>query len=80
MGPLHIEWSAVPGLQKVVLEIENESTVPEQVMTVELPADATSFDVPASFIRPGGEYQIGVATVGMNGNITVVESTFTTAE
>jgi hypothetical protein len=80
VGPVRIEWSAVPGLRKVVLEIENESTDPEQVMTAELPADATSFDVPASFIQPGGEYQIGVATVGTNGNITVVESTFTTPE
>jgi hypothetical protein len=80
VGSIRIEWSAVPGLQKVVLELENESTNPEQVMTAELPADATSFDVPASFIQPGGEYQIGVAAVGLNGNITVVESTFTTAE
>lgn len=80
VGSVRIEWSAVPGLQKVVVEIENESVDPEQVMTAQLPAGATSFDVPASFIQPGGEYQIGVAAVGMNGNITVVESTFTTTE
>lgn len=80
VGPVRIEWSDVPGLQKVVVEIENESVDPEQVMTAELPAGATSFEVPASFIQAGGEYQIGVAAVGMNGNITVVESTFTTPQ
>jgi hypothetical protein len=78
-GPLRLEWSAVPGLRKVVVELENESTDPEQVLSVELPPDATSLDVPAAFIRPGSDYQLGVATVGTHGNITVVEITFTTA-
>ncbi len=79
-GTLRIEWSAVPGLRKVVIELENESVDPEQVLTVELPGDATSFEVPAGFMLPGSEYQVGVAAVGGNGNITVVESLFVTGE
>ncbi len=79
-GALRIEWSTVPGLRKVVIELENESFDPEQVLSVELPADATSFDVPAAFMQPGSEYQVGVAAVGENGNITVVETVFTTGE
>lgn len=77
---LRIEWSSVPGLRKVVIELENESLDPEQVLTVELPADATSFDVPASFMLPASGYQVGIAAVGDNGNITVVETIFTTGE
>ena len=78
-GPLRLEWSAVPGLRKVVVELENESSDPEQILSVELPPDATSLDVPAAFMRPGSDYQLGIATVGTDGNITVVEITFTTA-
>jgi hypothetical protein len=79
-GALRVEWSAVPGLRKVVIELENESVDPEQVLSAELPGDATSFDVPAAFMLPGSEYQVGIAAVGENGNITVVESIFTTGE
>ena len=79
-GALRIEWSAIPGLQKVVVELENESVDPEQVLSAELAPDATSFDVPASFMQPGSDYQVGIAAVGANGNITVVETTFTTAD
>jgi hypothetical protein len=79
-GALRVEWSAIPGLKKVVLELENESVDPEQVLSAELAPDATSFDVPASFMRPGSDYQVGIAAVGANGNITVVETTFTTTE
>ena len=79
-GALRIEWSAVPGLRKVVIELENESVDPEQVLSVELSANATSFDVPAAFMRPSSEYQVGIAAVGENGNITVVETIFTTGE
>jgi hypothetical protein len=79
-GALHIAWSAQPGLRKIVIELENESVDPEQVLSVELPANATSFDVPAAFMLPGSQYQVGIAAVGENGNITVVETIFTTGE
>jgi hypothetical protein len=80
LGALRVEWSAVPGLNKVVIELENESVDPEQVLSVELPGNATSFDVPAAFMQAGSEYQVGIAAVGQNGNITVVETTFTTGD
>ena len=63
-----------------MIELENESVDPEQVLSVELPADATSFDVPAGFMLPGSQYQVGIAAVGENGNITVVETIFTTGD
>jgi hypothetical protein len=57
-----------------------ESADPEQTLTVNLPASITSFDVPAALLVPGAEYQVRIAAVGRNGNITVTETTFSTAE
>jgi len=77
---LLIEWSAVPGITEFILELENESADPEQSLSLNLPPDTTHFEVPASWVTPGGEYQVGVATVSPNGNVVFVEITFTTAE
>lgn len=76
---LMIEWSAVLGVAEYVIEFENESMDPEQVLTVNVPADTTSFEVPPGLLTPGSDYQVGVATVGENGNVAVVETTFSTA-
>ncbi len=77
---LVIRWSAAPGIEQFILEFENESTDPEQVLTLNLAPDVTSFRIPAVLMVPGAEYQVGVQTVGENGNIVAVETTFTTAE
>jgi len=79
-GPLTMRWVAVPDAAQYVLEVQNESADPEQTLTVNLPADTTSFVVPASFVIPGGEYQAAVATIGDNGNFISVEVTFSIAE
>jgi hypothetical protein len=77
---LTILWSAVPGIREYVVEFENESADPEQVLRVNLPAEATSFEVPASMLVPGADYQVGVWTVGEDGNVSVVETTFSTED
>lgn len=77
---LTIEWSAVPGIREFILELENESADPEQVLQLNLPADQTSFEVPAVMLVPGADYQVGLATVAENGNVVFVETTFSTAE
>lgn len=77
---LTIEWSAVPGVREYIVEIENESTDPEQSLRVNLPPDATSFPVPAALLAPGSDMQVGIGTVGDNGNIVFTEVTFSTAE
>ena len=75
-----IEWSAVPGVTEYIVELENESADPEQSLSLNLPPDATHFEVPASWLRGGAEYQVGVATVAPNGNVVFAEIQFTTAE
>ncbi len=77
-GALAIEWSAVPGVQQYLLELENESADPEQALTFNLPPGATRFEVPAALIASGAEYQLAIGTVGANGNIVFVEVTFET--
>ena len=77
---LTIRWSPAAGIQGYVIEVENESGEVERALTVDLGPHATSFRVPNSFIVPGGEYQIGVHSVHQNGNIVVVETTFTVEE
>ncbi len=75
-----IEWSAVPGVAEYILELENESADPEQSLSLNLPAGTTQFEVPASWVASGAEYQVGVATVAPNGNVVFAEIQFTTAE
>jgi hypothetical protein len=77
---LTIQWSAVPDIREYILEFENESLDPEQALTVNLPAGMTSFEIPPALLVPGSDYQVGIQTVGENGNIVASEVTFSTAE
>jgi hypothetical protein len=76
---LTIQWSSVPGVSQYLLELENESADPEQSLSINLPADVTSFEIPAAWLAAGADYQVGIATVGDNCNVVFVESTFRTA-
>ena len=78
--PLNIQWSQVPGIEKIILEFENESADPERAFTLDLPPGATNFRIPARLLPAGSEFQVGVHSVAENGNIVVVESAFTTAD
>lgn len=75
---LTIQWSAVPGVAQYLLELENESASPEQVLSFNLPPTATSFEVPASALTPGADYQLSIGTVAPNGNVVFVEIGFQT--
>ena len=77
---LTIQWSAVTGISQYVVEFENESADPEQILRIDVPASQTSFEIPASMLVPGADYQVGVWTVATNGNISVTETTFSTVE
>jgi hypothetical protein len=80
ISDLLVQWTPVPGVSQYLIEVENESADPEQSLSVNLPPETTSFLVPAEWLRPGSEYQVGVATVAPNCNVVFVESTFETAE
>lgn len=71
-----VTWSSVAGAVGYRIELEREVDG-EDVMklTIDLPATAGSFSIPRTFQVPG-DYQVGVAVHGANGNITVVEVEF----
>jgi len=71
----------VSGIREYILDFEkNEPVDPEQALTLNLPAEATSFEIPAGRLVAGSDYQVGIQTVGADGNIVAVEVTFSTTE
>ena len=78
LGPLVIEWTASPDAAQYLLEFENESLEPEQALTINLPAEVTQVEIPSELIIPASDYQISIAVIGENNNISVTESTFST--
>lgn len=71
-----VSWSPVDGAEGYLVEIEHDEL--DVNITARVPADATSFTVPGSFLQPGTEYEVGVATLSPNGNVAFAESTFQT--
>jgi hypothetical protein len=77
---LVIRWQTVPGAAGYILELEHEGEDQELELLVNLPASATSFSPPAGWVLSGAEYNLGIGSVGQNGNRTFVETVFNTAE
>jgi hypothetical protein len=74
---LEIRWSPVAGVSGYVVEIEQDEL--DVKLKTRLPRAASSFSVPDGFLRPGTEYTLAIGTFTANGNLSVVETTFTTA-
>jgi hypothetical protein len=74
---LEITWAPVKDLAAYIIEIEQDEL--DVNITAKLPGSATTFSVPDGFLLPGTEYQLGIGTVTHEGNISIVETTFTTA-
>jgi hypothetical protein len=73
-----VSWSPVPGAAAYLVEIEQDDLGTN--LTVTVGPDVTSLDIPAGFLAPGTEYEIGVATITPDGNVAVAESSFTTPD
>jgi hypothetical protein len=73
---LKITWKPVDGVSTYVVKLEQEER--GEVVEARIPADAARFVVPDGFLRPETEYTLGIGTVSSNGNMSVVETTFTT--
>ena len=78
MTDLEISWSAVEGVASYVVEIEQDEL--NIRITALLQGSSTSFTVPHGFLLPGTEYQMAIGTVSGEGNISLVETSFTTEE
>jgi len=74
---LAITWTAVSGVAAYIVKIEHDDL--GENIEARIRAPTTRFAVPDGFLRPGTEYQLGIGTVSDKGNISFVETTFTTA-
>jgi len=77
VNDLEIAWTPVKKLAACILYIEQEEL--DLSLTVKLSGSVTKFTVPDGFLLPGVEYQLGIGTVTEEGNISFVETSFTTA-
>ncbi len=73
-----IRWNPIPGLAGYEVIVSNEDN--GRSMTVEMGPDATSLRVPAEFMEAGAEYKAEVLSIYPNGNKTITEVTFATAD
>lgn len=71
-------WEPVAEAVGYFVEIEQEDL--EIVIETNIPAPASSFALPAGWLRPGLEYVVGIGSISENGNVTFIESTFTTID
>jgi hypothetical protein len=73
---LEIAWAPVKETAAYIVTLKARKG--DGALEVRLPASAATFAVPAGFLRPGTEYQLAIGTVSAEGNISFVETTFTT--
>lgn len=69
-------WQEIAKADAVRLAIEDEGN--GAALTVDLPGDATSFDVSGQFLKPGVLYTMDVIAIAATGNRTVADVQFTT--
>jgi hypothetical protein len=75
---LVIRWTPVAGVSGYVVELEQDDLGVS--LEAHLPGSTSSLSVPDGFLRPGTEYDLGIGTVSKEGNVSFVETSFTTAE
>lgn len=75
---LEIRWTQVAGVSAYLIEIENDDL--DVGFEATLPGSASAFRVPEGFLAPGTEYDLSLGTVSAKGNISFVETSFSTAE
>ena len=71
-----ISWRPVAGIARYIVKIKQDELGTKIETT--LPGGSTSFDVPDGFLAPGTEYELAIGTVSAAGNISFVETSFTT--
>lgn len=71
-------WEEIEDAEAIRLEVEDEEE--EVALKVDLPGDATSFGLPNDWLQPGTEYVLDIKAIAEDGNQTVTDLRFTTAE
>lgn len=76
LNGLVVTWEAVPDVASYVIGVDNEDQ--GTALVAESAASATSFTVPADWLEPGTAYVVSVAAKMPDGNVTSVETPFST--
>jgi hypothetical protein len=71
---LKITWTPIKNAAAYIVFVEQG----DLNVTARVLPSVTSFVVPDGFLVPGKEYQLGIGTVSDSGNISFVETSFTT--
>lgn len=74
---LEITWIPVKNLAAYIIEIDQDDL--DVKISAKLPGSVARFAVPDGFLLPATEYQLSIGTVTHEGNLSFVETTFTTA-
>ena len=74
---LKVSWAPVKGVSGYTIELDPSKTGAH--LEMKLPASATSFIVPDGILAPNAKCQLGIGTIAPSGNISVIETMFTTA-
>ena len=73
-GVPRVTWESVDGAVAYVVELENDAL--ELFLTATLSSAETCIEIPPSFLVPGLEFDIDVATVSPEGNRAISETSF----
>jgi hypothetical protein len=71
-------WQAPDSLTAIIVEVEQDGL--DMNLTVRLPAGARSFPMPSGLLQPNTEYDLAIGTVSAEGNVTFVETSFSTGD
>lgn len=75
---LIVAWNPIEDAESIRLEIEDEEE--EVALKVDLDGDATAFEVPNSWLKDGVQYVLDIKATAENGNQTVSDVEFVTAD
>ncbi|RIK78059.1 hypothetical protein DCC62_08355 [candidate division KSB1 bacterium] len=75
---LVVAWAPVKNVAAYIIYIEQDELQVE--FTARLAGTATKLAVPDGFLVPGTQYTLGLGTVTEDGNVSIIETWFTTAE
>ncbi|MGH8525017.1 MAG: hypothetical protein ACREXY_12650, partial [Gammaproteobacteria bacterium] len=75
---LEVQWSVPVTPERIRLEVEDEEG--GVALTIDLPGDAEHFTLPNDWLQPGVIYTLDIKLIAENGNQTVRDVRFTTAD
>ena len=73
---LIIKWAPVENVDGYFMELDQEDSGIN--LQVTLPGSVNMFAVPPELLKPDTEYVLGIGTISEDGNISVIETSFST--